>query len=443
MNFVKEGQYRSLLVITTSGGGGHLQAANAKILDEQLKNPAVKITKHDVLANAGGKWFGYFMINYIWDKTQRRGGVRALELFASAVPIFDIFFWIPVFFQILYKLFKYDIDHVVDTQPLCLPSITTAVRAYAFCKKKHLFIEKILTELPTGYATHYLKPIKRLGPKNRRLVHLITTKPLLADNQTAENFWQTYCGLSAHVVSYQDFPIRPHFKKYQKKQKTNEPLTLLIKLKTPHEKLLLTEILGKGTTKFSFQDHSLVLTIQPNNKVTTLMLGSQSVQEASLHYVRNFIDVIKEDHSRSTHHFFFVFCSHKQVDEIPLQEQIHRLIMDTTSYPSNLTIIPMSSQGDDVIAPLYFRSDATLTKAGGVTAMELMAVAKGKIWIHHEEKMSPLEKFFVNHALFAINSYKGMPKWEYGNATYLEEMKGAQMITPETFSKASRSYLCS
>lgn len=443
MVFIKERQYSSLLVITTSGGGGHLQAANAKILDEQLKNPAVKVSKHDVLANAGGKRFGLFMINQIWDKTQRRGRVRALEIFASAVPIFDVIFWIPVFFQILHKLFKYDIDHVVDTQPLCLPSITTAVRIYRFFKKKHLFIEKILTELPTGYAAHYLKPIKRLGVKSRSLVQLITTKPLLAQNQTAESFWQQYCGLSAHVVSYQDFPIRPLFKKYQKKQKTNESFTLLIKLKTPQEKSILTDTLSKGNIKGCFFEDSLKLTIEPHNKVTTLMLGSQSVQEASLQYVKNFIDIIKEDLSKSSHHFFFVFCSHKTLDEIPLQEQIHRLIMATDNYPSNLTIIPMSSQGDDVIAPLYFRSDATLTKAGGVTAMELMAVAKGKIWIHHEEKISALEKFFLNNSLFTVSSYKGMPKWEYGNASYLEEMKGAQMITPETFLEASRSYLCS
>lgn len=441
MNFIKE-IHKNLLVITTSGGGGHLQAASARILEEQLTNPDGNVFRYDVVASAGGKWFGKFMIR-IWDKTQRRGSVRALELFAKIIPLFDLMFWLPVFFHILYKLLIHKIDHVVDTQPTCLSSITTAVRTYRFLKKENIFIEKILTELPTGYASHYLTPIKRLGEKSRSLIRLVTTKPLLTDNETAEIFWQKYCGLSTQKISYGDFPIRPGFKKYQKKQKINETLTLSIKLKNNQEKVLLQEILNKVKIEGFFEETSLKLTIEPNNKVTTLMLGSQAVQEASLRYVKNFIDVIKSDPNTSTNQYFFVFCSYKQLEAVPLQEQIHHLIMNTPDYPPNLMIIPMSSQEDDLIAPLYFRSDATLTKAGGVTAMELIAVAQGKIWIHHEDRPDLLERFLVNNPFFTMHSYKGMPKWEYGNATYLEEIKGAQMITPETFSKASRSYLCS
>lgn len=441
MNFIEE-IYNNILVITTSGGGGHLQAANAKILEEQLKNPAVRIFKYDVVANAGGGSFGRFMIG-IWDKTQRKGSVRALELIATVIPLFDLLFWLPVFFHVLYRLFKYKIDHIIDTQPMCLSSITSAARIYHFFKKKMVFIEKVLTELPTDYASHYLKPIKRLGAKSRNLIRLVTTKPLLTKNETAEHFWQKHCGLSSQGISYGDFPIRPTFKKYQKKQKTNEALTLSIRLKNNKEKLLLKEILDKWKTNVSFEDSSLKLTIEPSDKVTTLMLGSQTVQEASLRYVKNFINVIKSDPNKSTHHYFFVFCSHKQLENIPLQEEIHQLTMNTLDYPSNLSIIPMSSQEDDVIAPLYFRSNATLTKAGGVTAMELIAVAHGKIWIHHEDNPTVLERFLVKNPFFTTHSYKGMPKWEYGNATYLEEIKGAQMITPDTFLKASSSYLCS
>jgi hypothetical protein len=441
MHFIKD-NHKNLLIITTSGGGGHLQAANAKIAEENLKNPSIHVTTYDIVARAGGKWLGKFMIR-IWDKTQRKGSVRGLELFAALLPAFDIIFWLPVFFHILHSLFKYHIDHVVDTQPLCLSAITAAVRLYRYFKKNTIFIEKILTELPTDYASHYLTPIKRLRENSRNLICLVTTQPLLTENETAENFWQKHCGLSTQKISYGDFPIRPSFKKYQKKPKLPEPLSLIIKLKNTKENALLKNLLDKGHVKGRLEENSLHITIQPNHKVTTLMLGSQTVETASLGYVKSFIEMIQGDPNKDLLHYFFVFCSQKSSESTSLQEQIYNLITTFSDYPSNLMIIPMSAQEDDVIAPLYFRSDATLTKAGGVTAMELIAVAQGKIWIHHEDKPTSLEKLLSNNPFFTIHSYKGMPKWEYGNAAYLEEIKGAEMVTPETFSQASRPYLCS
>jgi hypothetical protein len=439
MSCTKTQDNLSLLVITTSGGGGHLQAANAKIAEERLKNASLHVVTHDVLATACGRWFGRFMINQIWNSAQRKGSVRALEFWAGGAPIFDVLFWIPVFIQIFLKLRNNHVTHVVDTQPLCLSPITYAVRAYNQLHKKHLVIEKILTELPTRYTSHYFAPIKRLRKKNRSLIQLITTKPLVADNQTAEHFWERYCGLPLSNIFYADFPIRPCFKKYQDLEKMKSPLVLKIILKNPYEKKLVQDLVQTGLSHAVFEESTLTLTLEPEDKVTTLMLGSQTVQEASLHYVKNFIDIIKNDLNTSIRYYFFVFCSHRSLEDIPLQDRIHSLIMSYPAYPSNLTIIPMSSQTDDVIAPLYFRSDATVTKAGGITAMELMAVAQGKIWIHREEKTAPLEKVLP---LFSSLPYKGMPKWEYGNATYLGEMKGAEMISPEKFSEASKAYLC-
>lgn len=171
------------------------------------------------------------------------------------------------------------------------------------------------------------------------------------------------------------------------------------------------------------------------------MLGSQPTQQATLSYVQSFIDAFKERKESNQTHYFFVFCSQKKFEKTPLQDRIRDLILAQTNYPKNLIIIPMSSQGDDVIAPLYFRSDATLTKSGGITAMELLSVAKGKIWIHHEEtSLNILQKMLLSQKS-SSSSYKGMPRWEYGNAIYLEELKGATIVTPETFFEATKSYL--
>ena len=84
----------------------------------------------------------------------------------------------------------------------------------------------------------------------------------------------------------------------------------------------------------------------------------------------------------------------------------------------------MCFQCDDVIASLYYRSDATFTRSGGLTAMELMSVAQGQIWIHSETRHGTINGESLG---------RGMPIWERGNASYLQEKKGARFITPETF----------
>lgn len=429
----------NVLIITTSGGGGHIQAAKAKLLEIGLSNKESKVVIKDILLEAAGKFFGKKMIN-IWNIAQRRGHVRTLEFWASAVPIFSVIFFIPVFFQVLYTLFKYKIDYIIDTQPLCLPSIVIALRLYNFMTKKNLIVEKFLTELPTNYVAHYLKPIKRLGAKNRQLIKLYTTDPLLKEDESADSFWKKYTGLSKKFISYGDFPIRPHFKKYQNINQNINSLTLKISIQSDNEKQLFENLLHRKSQSYYFENNALYVTIDPTEKVSTLMLGSQPTQGATLKYVKKFIQLAKKDLCGKKH-WLFVFCSQKKFEDVSLQKRIHDLIIKTKDFPDHLKIIPMSPQEDEVIAPLFYRSDITLTRSGGVTAMELMAVARGQIWIHKETSPSILDKLFQNKKILDLYSYKGMPKWEYGNAAYLRKAKGAQMITPETFDETSKGYL--
>ncbi|MEI8301050.1 MAG: hypothetical protein WCG10_05510 [Chlamydiota bacterium] len=434
----------NLLVITTSGGGGHLQAANAKILEEQSKTPPTPIIVHNLLQQAGGKWLGWFMIHYVWNTAQRKGSVKGLELWINMVPLFDVLFWVPVFLQILHKLFKYKIERVIDTQPLCLSAIIQAIRLYSFITKKNLVLEKILTELPTKHAAYYLKPIKRLPKKNRSLIKLQSIPPLLTEHETPEEFWKKNAGLSNENIFYGDLPIRPSFKYYHEKPPTNDPLVLHIQLKTDSEKTILHKIINynnspKHPLTATFDNLNFNLTLLPEDVVTTLMLGSQTIQEATLNYVEQFITLMKQVANTSVNYYLFVFCS--QTTSPSLQEMIYTLITQTKDYPAHLKIIPMSSQQDGVIAPLYFKSHTTITKSGGITAMELLTVARGKILIHHDNNGSSLEKFLSYSPLSKNHSYTGMPKWEYGNATYLEKHKGAKLITPATLLNTVRPYL--
>jgi len=91
----------------------------------------------------------------------------------------------------------------------------------------------------------------------------------------------------------------------------------------------------------------------------------------------------------------------------------------------------MTFQSDEIIAPLFFRSDMTCTRSGGQTSMELMCVGQGKIWIHSETKNKG--KVLQNEDLL-----KGIPGWEAGNAAYLQRFRNAQLVTPFTIGQLAK-----
>jgi hypothetical protein len=424
---------QNFLLITTSGGGGHLQAAQAKKNELFAKYPNSIIIEKNIVETAGGRCLGKFMIDFIWNSAQRKGSVLALNLCAYSIPLFDVLFWIPVFFQIYHLLKKHDIDHVIDTQPMATSSIATATYLYKKLFNKELLIEKVLTELPTVNSSHYLSPIKRLCLKNRNLIRLLTTTPLLGNYKTEQDFWLNQAGLRLDQVIHRSLPIRPSFIKMHSFSKKD--LEILIQLKDSSEKLLIENLLG---SKATFENLRYRLKIRQQDYVVTLMLGSQPPQEASLSYVKSFIAFVK-NFTNHANFWFFVFCSDKKFEPIPLQQQISSLIAATSNFPENLSIIPMSSQNDSVIAPLYFRSQATITKAGGITSMELLHTAQGQIWIHYEKPRS-WQKLLE---ILRLATCKGMPKWEYGNVLYLQNKKQAALMTPEDFYANCLSYFSS
>ena len=109
-----------------------------------------------------------------------------------------------------------------------------------------------------------------------------------------------------------------------------------------------------------------------------------------------------------------------------LFQRVVDLVTSLADYPSSLTVIPMSFQNEDVIAPLFFRSDITCTRSGGQTAMELMSVARGQIWVHSEAKKEI--GTLTNEELLA-----GIPCWESASAAYLQQARNAKIVTPDTF----------
>jgi hypothetical protein len=426
----------TILIITSSGGGGHLQAAKAEHIRVLEKYPKAKIIQQDVLLDWAGK-FGKFC-RYKWNRAQQRGDILELERLINLQPLAEILLFIPIFISMFRLLMKENIDQIIDTQPVGTAAIIKAIKISGYILKKNLILEKMITELPTEAACHFFSPIKNLKSGDKKLIRITTTYPLIGENETEDHFWEKHCGIDKSIVYYENFPLRPSFVKYDKKIQIKEPLELFIPLPDPLEMGIVTNTLQKGSAYFQKKEGGLLLSIDSTDKVSVLMLGSQPEQKALLRYIGNFIQISKEKKYRYRRDLLFVFCSDFLKEDSSIQKKIRNLVCNDPDYPQSLTIFPLSFQEDDVIAPLFSRSDATFTKSGGLTSMEILTVCKGKIWIH---KSDPVKKFRLLGS--SKHNNFGMPRWENGNALYLKAKKGADFITPDTFQSVSTSFFAS
>ncbi len=425
---------KNLLVITSSGGGGHLQAAKAKIFEVSKRYPESRVIQRDFLVDWIGKLFGRFFV-HLYDSAMKNGHVHTQERLVKCQGILDTFFWPWIFFKVFLEIIKNDIDEIIDTQPLGTSATIKALRLASFINKKPLVLEKIITELPTEKVTHFFKPIKRLSPKDRSLIRIISARPLQL-HQTADGFWKKNCNLSENHIHYQQLPLRPHFHKILESAiDLNQALTIPVKLHHHTEQELVRQTVAKGNIAVQEFPLRLEFILHPHDNVFTLMLGSQPAEKATLKYVENFIKISRQT-SSVKQNLLFVFCGNHQTRANSLLRRIHNLVDATKNYPKTLTIIPIPFQDDRVIAPLFSRSNATFTRSGGLTSLELAAIAQGQIWIHAELNGN-IRRFRNRHSESMIT---GMLSWEQGNAFYLQCIKGAKIISPDSLSQSLKTF---
>jgi hypothetical protein len=408
-----------VLIITSSGGGGLLQAANAKEQEIKEKFPEAVVIQRDVMKDWMGLGFGRLFVT-LWNSAQRRGNVFAQVFFGYVGPRFlDWIFWPSIFIGSLRLLFKEDIDQVIDTQAFGTSATIKAIRWFNRLRKKTLCLEKVMVDFPTKRAVHFFPSIRRLSFKDRKFFKLITIKPLLEKGQTKEEFWKTHCNLTDNELQYEDFYVRSAFRKYQNLPKSKDKTQITIQIRNDEEHFLTLQTLHRGSPHSIIAHRSLQITIDPECLMITILLGSQPANNATQRYVQRFIEIARE---RKTPIHLFVFCANHIPGQDSLFQRVADLVSNTPNYPTNLTVIPMSFQSEETIAALFFRSDITCTRSGGQTAMELMCAGRGEIWIHSEtKKPNP-----TNEDLLA-----GIPLWESGTALYLQHFLRAKLITPE------------
>lgn len=415
---------QNVLILTSSGGGGLIQAANAKKQEILQKNSHTKIFQRNILKEWVWKPVGPWAVRY-WDRSQKEGNVKALENFLGLQLFAEIYFAPKIFFKMLAILFRKNIDKVIDTQPLATPILLKAIRIFNFFKKKKVFLEKVLVDLPTKGATHFFSPIRWMSTKDKKYFRLITIKPLLDEKESEAIFWQKNCRLPMKNIHYEFFCTRRAFKKYKKQKNHQVDISVDIDFGEPHINTYMIDTCKKGVIQSQVFEKKFTCKIQENDWVFTILLGSQPAFEATIHYIQSVMDSVSKTKSKR-HFHVFVFCGKCEKNCPSLLQTVHRLVMTTVDFPSNLSIVPMSFQKEHVIAPLFFRSNMTLTRSGGQTMMELMEVSKADFRIHSEAKgKKPTHQQLL----------KGIPGWESGNASYLEKKYGAKIVTPQTFSE--------
>ena len=417
---------KKLLIITSSGGGGLIQAANAKEQEVRALDPCVVVVRKDVLKDWMGSVFGRFC-SEMWNQAQMKGNIATLRFVISAQYFFDYFCWPYFFLRTLLTLFKEEIDQVIDTQPMGTSAILKALRVYNRKRNKQVRLQKVLVDLPTKSATHFFRPIKSLTKKDRLYLQLTAIAPLLEKGQTAEDFWQTNCRLSEKEIHYEDVYVRQAFKKFQHKQRSNNDFPLFLRFKNEDELRLMRKTYERGGWTGTVQGNEIHFSLSPKDQLITILLGSQPASDSTFNYVKKFIQLGQQAAGSSSSCRIFVFCSEHNPSLPSLFRKVAEYVESIQDYPANVTIVPFSFQNDDCVASLFFRSDLTCTRSGGQTAMELMCVSTGEMWIHSESKKGPEQK----EELSLEQLLEGIPGWEAANALYLKEFRNAKVVTPD------------
>ena len=414
-------QNEKVLILTLSGGGGHLQAARAKHL-ELLEQGYTTIIQKDTFIDFLGKYLGGLMSGF-WNYSQRHGRLYTTLFFSLCSNIFD-FLITPIFLcKILFLLKKYQITRVIDTQHIGTKSTIKAIRILKFFTKKTIRYEKVLTDLPTKQCRHYFKSFQKLSTKDKEYIKVITTKPLLEECTDEREFWEKRTGLDLSNIKYDKFPLRPTFNSYEK---TNDQLIITFNTYTPEDTLNICSCLAFGDMEFTREKNTLTYTSK-NETLSLITLGSYPQKSLLINYMHLFIEQKKKLCPERKEILFLLVGSPKTSAEY--YEAIIAELLQIEEYPKNLTIIPLAFQDDTVLAPLYHHIDFIIAKSGGLTTMELLHTVNTNIFIHDSEtlKIKGLE-------------FDLMPPWERGNANYLIEKKKAQMINLGLFSLVTSDF---
>ena len=267
---------------------------------------------------------------------------------------------------------------IVSTQAMCLPALCDAVFEYnKWLLSRHgrnkgpkLIIHQYLTDLPTDGAVHYINALNKLSPTQQKVMKLYgcgLTEKFVTNCQPIQN---NFAGV--YTIPPEENPmVRPGFR----------DLTTSLHDKWDQQLAVsYIDYLEDG----SVAPQSAIRTIQPNDQVASIMLGSQASLD-TIKYVQSLLNA-KYDH-------IFVFGAKTPA----IAQQLESLI---NNYPLaqrsaiRRRIIPLGNQTDIEMQPIMTRSNSVFIRGGGLSVMEQMAMRHNiqqTIFVHHSDP-APMQK---------------------------------------------------
>lgn len=431
------------LIITSSGGSGHRQVSTA--IHEKLENTPLKIKEIDVMRSgcSFGKIIGKKCTDF-WDEAQKKGDILTQVHLVKLQPIAEALFFLSTFFTIARALLKplRLPEQVICTQPLNLFAITSAVRFanwYRKGKGKIQYVDLYITDLPTKKAVHFLKSLKRLNAVSKKcfkLIRLHTPQVFSSNGISTEEFWQMHTSLQSKQIVECDFPLSkaytPECIHLLPMPASNATIDIQLFTDNEHEKMRNLCPDMQIADKISFN-------ILPRDHVGILMLGSCPEQQAVLNYVHAMIAASKKSVSfERPSYYFFVGCGGQSNGKNSLYSRVCRAII-AAKLNSRIKIIPFIGQP---VASFFARSDMSITRSGGSTSGELIALKKRKnenkkIFIHSlQNRLSNIQ----DRKKTRKELLEKIPLWENGNAKYLCLNYGAEIINPTLAEEEFQSF---
>ncbi|MCE5319303.1 MAG: hypothetical protein LLG04_18305 [Parachlamydia sp.] len=427
------------LIITSSGGGGHKIAADAIQQKKAQMYPTNRFDQLDVMRSgcSYGSRIGKNCTDS-WDNAQQRGDVKKQLQLVRMQPVAEALFCLGTFFTVLRRLLQGEKlpKKVICTQPLHLLAITEAVRVANLIrfkeKRKITKVDLYLTDLPTSKAEHFFGALRRLhfiSKRNFKMVRVHAPEPICLDGQTSQQFWKSQAHLQPHQIKIEAMPVSAQYKNPASLPMPGSAFVSDIKLFSNDEKAEME--------KLNMPDGRC--SISENDKVGLLMLGSVPERFAILGYVDGIAAAARESalEESGPNHYFFIACGSKEqnggadgLNNDSLYKAVCKQIRDA-KLPRRVKIVPFIGQP---VAPIFGRSDLSITRSGGMTSAEILALKSRKgdnkrVLIH-----APLKKVLEGTQEEKRKQLMAcIPLWENGNADYLVQSPkvAAEVVNPK------------
>ncbi len=454
----QQGKQRGVLVLESSGGGGHIAVAKQVVSELEAEGGTTSGENQSIYRkNVMDDFLGTHMTNAMvgpWNKAVREGNIEKQRSMLKKRHLGEMVVYLPIFLGTLFTLagMKTPPKKVITTQPLGLKAILKAVATYNKIMTKinkswvPIVVEQKLTDLLTPKAIHFVSPLKSLSAAERE--QLIVQIP--GEEADFKDTFKDLIGEGFHEVKYtgnSGLPVNPLFlsdelEAYTPGNDVQIPLNSLTKQQEDRIRQVpnLSRRLGK-TSKDDKGLGTIDYHVEGPDQLHQLMLGSMPSEPNVMSFVAASLYLAKCAEQRGTPppcHHVRLMCG-RDVDNNP---SLFKVTCDALSkyeewsqskIPEWLHICPLPFQAPANIAKGGMRANKYFTRGGGATAMEHIAMSGVKERSSHQDQHDAGNVYIVGEGTQQFDTPKEMIEndfpllWEGGNASFLSEHIGAEV----------------